>query len=96
MSIIPFTQYTCPYGRIVKVNIDRPASIAEMAYKIIGAGYRFECELLNNQEVSLTVSNEDEGDMDGELVPDGPEVPLAVDRLITRFYSRIGEPSANG
>lgn len=84
MGAIEFTQFKRPDGRAVPVWIDRPDKIVERAQKIIARGFRFECEHLEPNMVSLTISKDD-GDHAIEVVPNGPEVPLAVDHLITNF-----------
>lgn len=81
---IPFTQYMRPDGRAVPVRIARPVEIAEKAQAIIARGLCFECEHLTTGDVSLTITDPDEGDVDIEVVANGPEVPAAVDRLILR------------
>lgn len=84
MPAIQFTQFMRPDGRPVPVSIDRPDDIAAKAAEITKRGYRFECEHLSDGHVSLTITDDD-GDADIELAPNGPDVPAAVDRLITRF-----------
>lgn len=81
---IPFTQYMRPDGRAVPVMIARPVDIAEKARSIIARGLCFECEHLTTGDVSLTITDPDEGDVDIEVVPNGPDVPAAVDRLVLR------------
>lgn len=90
---INFTQYLRPDGRAVPVRIARPVEIAAKAEAIIARGFRFECEQLSSGDVSLTITDPDEGDMDIEVVPNGPEVPAAVDRLIERFEAVPAPPS---
>lgn len=80
---VPFTQYLRPDGRKVSVSIERPENIATKAQSIIDRGLRFECEQLIDGSISLTISD-DNGDIDIEVVPNGPEVPPAVDRLVLR------------
>lgn len=87
MAEIPFTQFIRPNGRPVPVRIDRPDDIASKAAAIIVRGYRFECEHLSTGDVSLTITNDKHGDVDIEVVPNGPEVPAAVDRLVSRFFA---------
>lgn len=89
MTEIPFTQYLRPNGRQTEVAIDRPPHIAELAERIISRGYRFECEELTTGHASLTIAGPDD-DEDIELVMNGPGVPDAVDRLVTRFAAKIG------
>jgi hypothetical protein len=81
---IKFTQFLMPDGRPTPVIIDRPAHIADLADRIVSRGYRFECEMLPTREISLTITN-DEADAAIEVVPNGPEVPRAIDRMIERF-----------
>ena len=88
---IPFTQYLRPLGKPVPVTIDRPHRIADLAEKIIARGFRFECEHLRTGHASFTITDED-GDADIEVVPNGPEVPSAIDRMIERFAKARGIP----
>jgi hypothetical protein len=85
---IQFTQFIRPNGRPVEVSVMRPDHIGELAERLIQRGYGFECEQLSTSEVSLTIVDE-HGDQDIEIVPNGAEVPLAVDRMIERFAKRI-------
>lgn len=84
MAEIPFTQFLRPDGRQMVVTIERPAEIAAKAEKIMARGLRFECEHLTTGHVSLTIADDD-GDHAIEVVENGPEVPAAVDRLISQF-----------
>jgi hypothetical protein len=84
---IPFTQYLRPNGRKIEVSIERPKDIYDKAMGIVEAGYCFEIEVLNTGHVHMTITN-DEGDQDSEVVKNGPEVPIAVDRMITRFHGK--------
>lgn len=85
MGAIGFTQYMRPNGRPVAVSIDRPEEISAKAAGIVALGFSFECEELMDGTVSLTISHEDRGDVAIELVPNGPDVPAAVDRLVNSF-----------
>lgn len=84
--MILFTQYLRPDGEKRSVEIDRPAEIEAMAEAFIKAGGYFECEELTTGHVSLTAGHPDceEGDCAIELVPNGVEVPNAVDRLVKK------------
>ncbi len=86
---IEFTQYMLPNGRRVPVKIDRPDDIAEKAAAIRAKGFVFECEMLSDlNTASLTIADQREGeDVDIEVVPTGQQVPIAVDRMITRFFN---------
>lgn len=83
---IRFTQYLRPDGRRTPVSIERPAEVAAKARAIIAAGYRLECECLGDRgdNVSFTITNND-ADHACEVVPNGPGVPDAVDKLILGF-----------
>jgi hypothetical protein len=83
---IPFTQYLLPNGRKIDVSIERPKDIYDKAMDIIKAGYRFEVEMLTNGLIHMTITDDDD-DQDGEVVNNGPEVPIAVDRMVTRFHA---------
>lgn len=89
MSEIPFTQFLRPDGRQVGVSIERPAEISNAALRIIERGYRFECEHLTTGHASFTIAKDGE-DHDIEVVSNGPDVPPAIDRLVTRFAKKIG------
>jgi hypothetical protein len=83
-GLIEFTRYSLPNGRRSTETIERPAPIAELASAIVAAGYRFECEMLGDGTVSLTIAD-DNADHAIELCPNGPGIPAAVERLITGF-----------
>ena len=86
MTDIPFTQFLMPHGRQSEVFIDRPDEIASKAQEIIAKGFRFECEMLSDyRTISLTITHPKKGDQEIEVVPNGPEVPIAIDRMIQRF-----------
>lgn len=82
---IPFTQYLMPHGRKSPVTIERSADIAAKAREIIAAGFRFECEMLGDYStISLTIADDD-ADHAIEVVKNGPDVPVAIDRMISAF-----------
>lgn len=86
MSIVHFTQYLRPHGVPVLVFIDRPEPLAERARRIIAAGFQFECEILTTGDVSLTIHDVEEGeDVAIEVCANGPDVLLAMDRLVKNF-----------
>ena len=87
---IPFTQYLRPNGRKVEVSIERPKDIYDKAMDIIKSGYRFEIEVLTTGHIHVSIAD-NEDDQTNEVVPNGPEVPIVVDRMIARFHgSRSG------
>lgn len=86
MPDIAFTQYLRPHGRPVPVFINMPDAVAAKADLIVSAGFRFECEELTTGRISLTIHDPDEeDDVAIEVVPNGPEVPVAIERLILGF-----------
>lgn len=82
---IPFIQYLRPNGRQIVVRVLRPKSVVAMALAVINSGCRFECEVLTIGQVSLTVSD-GEVDIVSQLVPNGPDIPKAVDDLVGEAY----------
>ena len=92
---ITFTQYMRPDGRKMSVDINRPADIETMALELQQAGVRLEAEVLTTGEVSFTAERDGcncEMDIDNiEVVPNGPEVPKAVDRLIRKAHEAASD-----
>ena len=86
--MIPFTQYLRPMGTPVKIEVNRPPEIEAMAQELIADGCRLEVEVSMTGEVSFTVEHEDcEATVIAmEVVPNGPTVLPAVDRLITEAH----------
>lgn len=86
MPEIPFTQYLRPDGRAIPVTIDMPDEVHAKAIAIIAAGYRFEVEHLTTGHASLTIFDPgEEVDVAIEVVPNGPEVPEAIERMVLGF-----------
>ena len=82
---IEFTQHLMPKGRPQTVRIEMSEEVAAKARDIIAAGFRFECEMLGDyQTISLTITDT-EADHAIEVVPNGPEVPKAIDRMVMGF-----------
>lgn len=88
--MIPFTQYLMPDGRKRETSIDRGDDVERMAHEIIDKGYRFEIEMLQTGQISMTVSDpEEEEDVACEICNNGPDVPPTVDRLVTEAHARL-------
>lgn len=86
MITAEFTQYLRPNGTPKPVTINIADDLSGHLDAIGKVGARLECEVLTTGEVSLTIFDPElEQDFDIELVPNGPGVPDAVDRLIRRF-----------
>ena len=67
------------------MRIERTEEVAAKAKEIVNAGFQFECEMLSDYKtVSLTIADDDE-DLAIEVVPNGPDVPPAVDHLVMNF-----------
>ena len=84
---IKFTQYVLPNGHKRDEFIDRPAEIEALADKFVASGGWYEAEILRTGEVSFTACRRVDGepqDIDIEVVPNGPAVLDAVDRLVRR------------
>jgi len=85
---IPFTQYLRPNGTRKSVTTDRPGDIEKKAFKVISAGGEFEIEELTTGQVSITCVYDDD-DIVVEVVPNGPEVPSAVDKVVEKAYDYV-------
>ena len=82
---ILFTQYLRPNGLKAPMSVHCRANVEEKAKRIIDSGYLFECEVLTTGEVSLTITNDKDGDVAIKVVPNSPSIPLAVESLINKF-----------
>ena len=81
-----------PTGRKDTVWIERSKEIVLKAQEIVNAGFRFECEMLPDYNtISLTIADDDR-DCAIEVVPNGPEVPKAIDRMILNFNPSTTKP----
>ena len=96
---IEFTQYILPNGRKELIKIDRGPAYDKKASALRKAKCRFEAEILRTGEVSLTCEQEES---DGnwltlsiEVVPNGPGILEAVDRLIDNALKKL-KKVANG
>ncbi len=85
---IAFKLYCSPHGVQKMILIERPDDITEMARELVAVGVRLEAEVLSTGEASLTAERDDEDNevdvLAIEVVPNGPGVKDAVDRLIRR------------
>ena len=86
--MIPFTEYRLPNGAQHNTGVECSADVEELAQHCITRGVRFEVEILTTGEVSLAA----EGDDDTyamEVVPNGPGVREAVERLVRATHSMV-------
>lgn len=82
---IPFTQFLRPNGRRRDVSIEVADDVASKARELIGQGLSFECEELMTGEVSLTITDPEEGDLDIRVRPNGPGIREAVEDMVRGF-----------
>lgn len=82
---IPFTQYVLPHGRKKPVSVAVDLPTYERSKEIIASGLAFECEVLGNGTVSLTITDPEHGDLDIRLAKNGPDVLGAVKSLVMEF-----------
>lgn len=95
MKNIAFTQYLRPDGRKETIYIEMEDDVAEKAERIVAAGFRLEAEVLTNGLVSVTIAGKN-CDVDIYLVPNGPEVPAAIEAMINTFdFDRSREMDDN-
>lgn len=89
---IEFTQFVLPRGERKQTWIERDDDIEALAERFVAGGGWFECEVLTTGHASLTACmNRENGDNDIEIevVPNGPGVGEAVDRLVKRAVKHI-------
>ena len=82
---IPFTQFIPPHGKRRETSFEVSPAIHEKAMRLIAYGLRFECEILSTGEVSLTLTDPVEGDLDIRVVENGPLVRDAVESLVLDY-----------
>ncbi len=85
---IPFTQYLRPNGETRNESIERSVEIEKIALEAYEKGVRYEAEVLRTGEVSLTAMFEGDA-VAHEVVPNGPGVLDAVDRLVKTTAERL-------
>ena len=94
-----FTQYLRPDGRPREQLFEASDEIEALARELHAAGVALECEVLMDGTVSLTAEREDdEGEVEQlamELVPNGPGVPPAVEKLIRDAHRQIASSPAS-
>lgn len=86
---IPFTQFLMPDGRRTHVEIDRPPEIEAKAHSLIQCGCRFEIEMLRTGQISMTVERGEDETLAIEVCPNGPDVPVCVDRIVVNAGSML-------
>ena len=84
--IVTVLQYMRPNGHIVPMTTEIHPAYEVPYHGICQRGWRLAAECLIGGTVSLTVED-DEQDFAGEIVPNGPEVPRAIERIIAEAYN---------
>ena len=92
--LIPFTQYLLPNGRTRTVNWECTSHEQEIkAQSLLDAGAKFECEMLQTGQVSLTCELKDNtGEMQTlahEICANDPEVVKAVAHLVESAHEKM-------
>jgi hypothetical protein len=78
---VEVVQYMRPDGRAVLMHTDI-CDAFEAPYRAIKMrGWRLAAEHLTTGDISITVEDEEQ-DFAAEIVPNGPEVPRAIERVI--------------
>lgn len=90
---VPITQYMRPHGTAKQLFIERPQRIADLAARIIAAGFKFELRHLGDvtsaPSVSITI-NDGNADVDNEITTPGEAAEAAIDNLVERFAATKG------
>lgn len=81
---MPAVEYVRPNGRRVHHTVEVPKALEDQVLALRERGCWLAGEVLTTGQVSLTIEHK-EGDFDGILCPNGPEVQEATETLIGRF-----------
>jgi hypothetical protein len=88
--MIPFIQFIRPHGLRRYTEITRPEEIEKLARDLINLGYVFEIEELTTGEISMEcLHHENEHSAALEICKNGPDVPVAVDKLVKTAHENI-------
>jgi len=94
-----FTQFLFPNGRKKPNDIVMPEETERLAGELQGAGYSFEIEVFPDTQVVSMDCCDLEGQLASEACPNGPDVPVAVEKLVRRAHQRWkqegGKPSSS-
>lgn len=88
---LPFTQFLMPNGRTESVSTSvGPAEFEQ--WKLIRArGFRLTCEMLSDYcTISMCIEDREKGDFDIVLAPNGPDVPVALSKMLLRYDDAAG------
>lgn len=79
---VDVVQFMRPNGRQVAVKTDLPIKYRDCYEEMSKAMCRLEAEHLTTGEVSVTIAHFQHGDIDIEVVPNGPEVQAAICEML--------------
>jgi hypothetical protein len=99
MRSVDFTQFLFPDGRLRDTSVDVPDDVAALAGELRAAGWSFEIECHPRTGLVHADCCDDEEPIADETCPNGPEVPVMVERLIRAAHAewaRRGKPKAQG
>ena len=85
---VEFIQFMRPNGRKTMISIDVADDLTDHVRMIHAAHLHLTAEVLQTQEISLCIEDSERGDFACQVCSNGPEVPLAVDKLIRSFSVR--------
>lgn len=83
---LPVIQYLRPSGRTKTLEVEMTNMEAyTKGKKILDAGFRFEAEVLTTGDVSITITDEDEGDLAIFVSKNDHSVSQKFDNMILKF-----------
>ena len=81
-------QFLRPDGRVSKETTRLPMICHAEYLDMLTSGYHFEAEVLMTGDVSITISNIEDEDVDGCIVTNGPDVQTSmVEMLMNKKWS---------
>lgn len=84
-ATVPVFQFMRPSGLRRAMQAPVRPEVKAMWHEIADDGYVLTAELVPGGTVHMTISS-DEEDVAGRLVPNGPQVPRAMDAMITEYH----------
>jgi hypothetical protein len=81
-----FTQFLMPDGDQKAIEIDMPDGVREQYDAIHAADCRLTTEMLRTEAIAIYITDrEAEDDFFCKVIPNGPEVPKAIEKMIREF-----------
>ncbi len=91
---VTFTQFLRPDGRRQSITIDMPDDVGPLVAELTAAGWKLEIEVLREGSVHADVCNSEE-QLAVVVVPNGPEVPGAIETMLREAYQAWVELKAS-